>query len=142
MLWKQKEKLDFFSSLSDVFYEQIKQVPNCQEPTRAYMMSVFDTTKNISTRYATDSLTLILAKAKFENNFHLYQQLGDCILFMRSVFPAGLNGASEDYYNAIGQESYYRCYRILNKKMQIFEELADMLPQYINYLQSNLLNFK
>lgn len=113
------------------FFEESLVFNSMQPDTKAYLIKIFSDPK---LTFTNQSLTLVMAKAKFEGNFSLYQALGDEILITRSVFPRHLSGATVEYYDAIGQESYYRCYRMI-RSWKIFEELAEMLPIYVENFQ-------
>lgn len=129
------DSLMIIRNLETFFSEKTKLLKNFQEPTKAYITQVFSNAKKEKIDYSKESLTIIYAKARNEHRFDLFQNLGDWILFSRSLYPQNLNSASVDYYNAIAQDSYYKCYRIMNKKWIIFEELADRFPHIVNTLQ-------
>lgn len=118
-------------NLESLFSESIDKLP-CQISTKAYVTNVFSS--NV-TDYSNESLTLVYSQAKFEYRFDLFQALADWILFCKTMFPENLNDASEDYYSALAQDSYYRCYKMINKKWLLFEELADQFPIVVNTLQ-------
>lgn len=120
-------------NLESLFSESIERLP-CQVSTKAYVSNVF--TNNV-TDYSNQSLTLVYSKAKFEYRFDLFQALADWILFCKTMFPENLSGASDDYYSALAQDSYYRCFKMINKKWLLFEELADQFPVVVNTLQIN-----
>ena len=102
------------------------------EATRAYIFNIFASYMRSSANdLSTESLTLKYAEAKQEYSFEKFQSLGDWIFFTRSLFPTSLKNASLDYYDAIAQNSYYRCYKILDRKWILFEELADEFPNFV-----------
>lgn len=123
-----------FSNLEKFFSERTKYLTICQEPTKAYITNVF--TKCAKNDLSKEILTLVFAKAKMENKYELFQSLGDWILFAKSMYPESLRYASSEYYNALAQISYLRCYRILDKKWVLFEELADQFPKVVDKLQT------
>jgi len=129
------DSIRIIKSLECFFLEKTKSLNNCQEPTRAYITNVFKTAKKETADYSKESITIVYAKAKFEHRFDLFQNLGDWILFTRTLYPASLMTASTDYYNAIAQDSYYHCYRLMNRKWTLFEELADKFPNLVQSLQ-------
>ncbi len=126
--------LSIFVNLEKFFVEKTISL-NTQEPTKAYIVNVFKTTNKERSDYSKESLTIVYARAKFEHKFELFQNLGDWILFAQTLFPSHLNGASTEYYTALAQSSYYKCYRLMNRKWIIFEELADNFPVIIDTLQ-------
>jgi hypothetical protein len=128
--------LTMINNLEMFFAERTKNLlKHYQETTRAYIVNVLKSAKKESKDYSKDSLTIIYSKAKSEQNFELFQNIADWILFTKSLYPISLNGASEEYYNALAQDSYYRCYRLLNRQWLLFEELADKFPQTVKLLQ-------
>lgn len=136
----ERGSLAVIDSLESFFTEKLKLLlKNYQKPTCAYVINVFKSAKKESGDYSKDSLTIVYSQAKFEQRFELFQNIADWILFMKSLYPASLRGASEEYYNALAQDSYYRCYRLLNRQWLLFEELADKFPQLTKNLQVILL---
>lgn len=132
----ENSSLTRINNLESFFIEKTKPLlKHYQEATRAYIVNVLKSAKKESKDYSKDSLTIIYSKAKLEQNFELFQNIADWILFTKSVYPISLQGASEDYYNALAQDSYYRCYRLLNRQWLLFEELADKFPQTVELLQ-------
>lgn len=85
--------------------------------------------------YSNNSLTLKYIEAQNNYNFHLYQSLGDWILFCQVYMPGHLKGAEDKYYNALAQNSYYSCYILLKKQWKLFEELADLYPSVVKDLR-------
>ena len=110
------------------YFEKIIKIPNCEEKTHAYIIGVFSQHKP-KYNYSQDSLTIKYINAQEEYSFTEFQQLGDWLLFTKSMFPEALNGATPEYYDALAQMSYYRCYIILKRQWMLFEELADKFPQ-------------
>lgn len=120
--------------LDTVFSESIDKLP-CHKNTKAYITNILISPNKEGGDFSKASLTLIYSKAKFEYNFELFQLLGDWILFCETVFPENLNNASKEYYQEIARDSYYRCYKMINKKWLLFEELADRFPILVSRLQ-------
>jgi hypothetical protein len=129
------DSLQLISSLNSFFFEQTKSLTRCQESTRAYISSVFANAKKEGYDYSNEALTLIYHRAHFEPRFELFQALGDWILYAKAMYPNSLKDCSSEYYDAIAQASYYRCYLILNRKWGLFEELADTFPYIVTSLQ-------
>lgn len=125
-------------NLENFFSEKINSLEKYQEPTRAYVVNVFKNAKKETTDYSKESITILYNQAKIKHQFDLYQNLGDWILFINSLFPESLNNASNEYYTVVAQNSYYKCYRILQGKWTLFEELADKFPSLIESLQATL----
>lgn len=116
-----------------LFENKVKELPN-RDNTKSYIIGVFKDVKK-KHNFSNESITLIFAKAKSENKFELFQALGDWILFTESVYPQHLKYASKDYYFAMAQISYFRCYRLINKTWDLFEELSDDFPRIVSKLQ-------
>lgn len=124
-----------FQTVESVFSKSIQKLP-CQESTKAYISNVFNSANKENCDYSNESVTLIYSRAKFEYRFELFQNLADWILFSKTLFPQSLNGASGDYYQAIAQDSYYKCYKMINRKWLLFEELADRFPIVVDTLRT------
>lgn len=90
--------------------------------------------------HSNESITILFSRAKEQNSFAMYQELGDWLLFTKTLFPKYLTGASSDYFDVVAQISYDRCYRIVNKRWDVFEELADRFPNVVEHLHS-VMNF-
>lgn len=117
-------------SLDSFFQKRIQTLLKYEETTRAYIVNTLSSLKH---DYSKDSLTIIYAQAQQQSRFDLYQNIGDWILFIQSVCPA--EEKNSEYYNILAQNSYYRCYRILNKEWKVFEELADTFPNLVKDLR-------
>lgn len=124
-----------YSSLQEFFGPHIKNIPICQDSTKAYITRVLS-------HYAWEndlsqhSLTLTYHQARQESKFELFQRVADWILFSKITFPTSLQNASEDYYNALAQNSYYTCYRLINRQWILYEELADLFPSLVAEIRS------
>lgn len=130
------DSLTIIKNLECFFSDRTRTLINYQETTRAYIVNVFKTAKKETSDYSKESVTIIYAKAKFEHRFDLFQNLGDWILFAQTFYPESLQNASVEYYNAIAQDSYHRCYRLLNRQWGLFEELADNFPNLVTSLRT------
>jgi hypothetical protein len=122
------------TNLIDYFQDKLERL-NCQETTKAYIVSVFS---KPTVNYSKDSITILYSEAKFSYKFDKFQNLADWILFVKAIYPEHLKDASEDYYNAVAQDSYYKCYMIMNRQLKIFEEIADNFPKITKTLNSEL----
>lgn len=108
-----------------IFFEEMLTDLNCQKETRAYIISIYAKYKSASFDLSKDSITLLFSQAKNQQDFLTYQNLGDWIFFSNTLMPAHLKYASKDYYDTIARISYYSCYKLINKKWKLFEELSD-----------------
>ena len=111
-------------NINNYFAEQLDTL-NCDPNTKAYITGIFSKYKYANDDYSKYSITILLSEAKFKQDFVIFQNLGDWLFFCQSLYPEALNSASPDYYNSVGALSYYSCYRLLDKKWRLFEELAD-----------------
>lgn len=112
------------TNLNDFFNEKIQTI-NCEEPTRAYILSIFKKYKYAEYDFSNQSVTILYCNAKDSQNFSKFQNLGDWLFFSETMFPKSLNAATPDYYETIARLSYYSCYRLINKQWKLFEELSD-----------------
>ncbi len=120
-------------NLASYFSKQIK-INKCQQTTQAYVVEIFSRECPI----ITESLTLAYSEARAECSFKNYQCLADSILYIKSLYPEYLCNASPEYYDALAQNSYYSCYKLINKQWKLFEELADLFPQIIKEIRNSL----
>lgn len=113
-----------YDSVNNYFSEQLKPL-NCKETTKAYIVSIFSKYKYSQFDLSNKSLTLAFYEAKIKNDFGAYQNVGDFIFFCEVIFPEHLKNASKEYYYSLAQISYYKCYLLINKKIDIYENIAD-----------------
>ncbi len=121
--------------LQDLIAAKTKNL-QCLEPTKAYIVGVLSEIRKEGKDFSQESLTLAYANAQRLYSFEQFQAIGDWILFAKVMFPSSLTAASPEYYSVLAQESYNRCYRILNRQWVLFEELADRFPEFIASLRS------
>lgn len=112
-----------YKNITNFFEEQLNDL-ECQPDTKSYIISIYDKYKSTQFDLSKDSITILFAQAKNNQDFLTYQNLGDWLFYTKSVFPEHLKNASENYYNSIAQLSYYTCYRMI-RTWKIYEELAD-----------------
>jgi hypothetical protein len=110
-------------NLYDFFKKMIK-LPNCENKTKTYIISIFSDINN-QEDLSQESITLLYNRALETYSFNNFRQIGDWLFLTKCLFPQSLNGASPEYYTAIAQSSYYKCYIIMRREWKIFEELAD-----------------
>ena len=84
------------------------------------------------------SLVLKFCDAKASGKFHLFQEIGDYVLFVNSLFAT----QHRDVHLTLARLSYYSCYRILQKQWPLYEELADQLPAYTKQIKNALYEEK
>jgi hypothetical protein len=66
-------------------------------------------------------------------NFVEYQSIGDSILWIASVTPQYIK--QEELYMTIGKNSYYQCFKLVNKKIDVYEELADNFEKIVQQIK-------
>src|SRR5271165_5391927 len=123
--------MDTFHKNINSFFDELLIDLECQYDTRAYIASIYGKYKTAQFDLSKDNATLLFCQARNKQDFLTYQNLGDWLFFTKSMFPAALKNASENYYDNIAQLSYYNCYRIV-KDWKIYEELADQYC-YLTY---------
>ncbi len=127
----------FKTTFDEFITERLDNIRYSQIETKEYIKGTF--IKYIKpVNIPNNNVTLLFAKAKKEYSFQQFQELADWILFIKSMYPTYLKGASPEYYNTIAQLSYYNCYKIVNGEWKLFEELSDNLPYFIKCLNKNI----
>lgn len=111
-------------NLNEFFTGELEEL-ECDTNTKAYIISIFTKYKHNTFDYSKDSITLLFADARFNHDFFKYQNVADWLFYSFSMYPEHLRAASPEYYKSVGQLSYYSCYRLMNKKWKLFEDLAD-----------------
>jgi hypothetical protein len=124
-----------YENLAKYWDEKLLKL-KCNEIARAYITNIL--TQYSTTKYdlSTDSLTFVYSKAKQEQNFKKFQTLGDYIFWAESIFPGALTAASKEYYHSLARLSYYSCFRLINRKMDVYEFLADEFVELTEQTQS------
>jgi hypothetical protein len=107
------------------FFEELLTDLDCQCDTKAYIVSIYGKYKSAEFDLSKDSVTLLFAQARYNQDFLTYQNLGDWIFFSNTLAPEHLKFASKDYYDTVARLSYYSCYKLINKQWKLFEELSD-----------------
>lgn len=129
------------NNLSKFFEETLSDL-KCQDDTKAYIISIF--TKNITAQHDLSkySVTLMFSQARNNHDFLLYQNLGDWIFFQNTINEMHLKHASKEYYDTVARLSYTSCYKIVNRKWKLFEELSDNFTFLENQTKSKLSSIK
>lgn len=100
---------------------------DCQEPTKAYIVSVLAQHMRTSKHVLETSITLAYIDATNSVSFEAYQRIGDWVLWAGTTRLPCFD-EHRMTFETFGRLSYYRCYRMLNGKWPLYEELADNLP--------------
>ena len=111
-------------SINDFFAQQLDTL-DCNDITKAYIVSVLAKFKSSTDDFSNESITIRYSNAVYRYNFAEFQSIADYLFFCNAVYPEHLNGASSTYYYSIGAQSYYQCYKMLNRSFAIYEQLAD-----------------
>lgn len=117
--------MDVFHRNISSFFEELLCDLNCQNDTKAYIVSIYGKYKTAEFDLSKDSITLMFAQARTNQDFLSYQNLGDWIFFANTLAPQHLQSASKDYYDTVARLSYYSCYKLINRQWKLFEEMAD-----------------
>lgn len=100
---------------------------NCSSAAKSYIVNV------LSKPTLHDcSMVIKFHNARTTGRFHLFQEIGDETLFVCSLFET----KNKDVELTMARLSYYACYRIMQKKWPLYEELADQLPSYTRQIGS------
>lgn len=101
---------------------------SCQADTRAYIVGVFIKYRTVEFDLSKENLTLTFAQARVNQDFLLYQSIGDWIFYANSLYPQHLQSASKGYYQDLARLSYYACYNLIRQQWKAYQELADRFP--------------
>ena len=124
--------MDRVSSVNDFFDDALQDL-SCDPKTRAYVVSIFTKFAKTPFDLPSQSITLTYFQAKQNQDFAIYQSLGDWIFFCRVEFPDHLTSfASDDYCLTVGRLSYLSCYRLLKRQWLLYQELADRFIELEN----------
>ena len=124
-------------NITCIFADLLKDI-DCPDDTKAYIISIYGKYKSTDFDLSKDNVTLMLAQARDKQNFSIYQNLGDWILFSNTIAPNHLKFASKDYYDTIARSSYYSCYNLINKQWKLFQNLADDFIYIENQVKNKL----
>lgn len=117
--------MDVFHGNISSFFNELLSDLNCQNDTKAYIVSIYGKYRTAEFDLSKDSVTLLFAQARSNQDFLTYQNLGDWIFFANTLAPQHLQAASKDYYDTVARLSYYSCYKLIDRQWKLFEELAD-----------------
>lgn len=131
--------MDVFHRDITNFFDELLLGIECHNDTRAYIVSIYGKFKTTQFDLSKDSVTLLFAQGRNNQDFLAYQNLGDWIFFINTMAPEHLRYASKDYYDTIARLSYYSCYKLINRQWKLFEELADNF-MYLEYQVKNKLS--
>lgn len=128
--------MNLINNLESFFTQQLSTL-NISRPTKAYVVSVLARPQS---QLINESITLVFAQAMKNHKFELFQQIGDWLLVARTIFPNSLKDVSSQYYNAIAQQAYYKCYKLINQQWPAFEEISDVFPTLVDNIKELLIS--
>jgi len=108
-----------------IFFEEVLKDIKCQDETRSYILSIYKKQTKPDFDLSKDSITLLFAQAQEKRDFYTYQNIGDWIFYINTIAPKYFKFIDKKYCDTLGQLSYYSCYKIINRKWPLFEELSD-----------------
>lgn len=108
----------------DAVFSSVLEGLDCRNDTRAYIIGIYSQHNNPTIDLSHHNLTLTFLQARHNYNFYDHQKIGDWIFFVNSMFPQFFDDNAE-YYRNMARLSYYSCYKLINKKWPLYEELAD-----------------
>lgn len=112
------------NSLNAYFDKQLEPLDN-SELLKAYVVGTLSKYEQATFDYSKSSLTLVFRHAKSKMDFIAFQNLGDWVLTCTIMFPEHLHDASQEYYSSLAQHSYDYCYKLINKKLDVYAIIAD-----------------
>jgi hypothetical protein len=120
----------------DWFEKRLADIP-CTRETRTYiagvmMKYVVSNNDNLCDR----SIVLAWAEARDSHDIVKFQRLGDWILWSASLVPQSFD--SLGIVQAVGQQSYDACYRLLRRQWKLYDELASDLPRIVSSVNQRL----
>lgn len=116
--------------------EVLKEINTSLPETKAYINSVFVKFLNANEDLSRKTIIIEFAEAKNNYSFVKFKDIGDWLLYGLSLFPTYFKSSSEEYYITIGQNSYYKCFKMLNNQWPLFEELSDNFNLIVEKIKS------
>lgn len=131
--------LIIFDDINNFFFQKLERL-RCEEETKAYIIGIFSDQRFHDYNYSNQSLTLLYSEANASVDFEKFQKLADFIFFMETNFPGHLRNASKNYYHALAQMSYFKCFNLLRRKFFLYEELSDNFTTLTNETRKIIQN--
>lgn len=114
------------SGLDAWFAERLKDT-GLRVETTAYVTGVLSRRRWEAADMSNESIVQAFQNARSTGGFAAYQRIGDWVLFVSTVMPNAMR-TEQEAIQTIGQLAYLSCYRLINRKWDVYEELADQLP--------------
>lgn len=111
-------------NINSYFINQLQYL-ECSDIVRSYLVGALSKYRYTIYDYSNTSLTLTYSEARAKMDFEQFQNIGDWIFTCQVYFPQHLKNASQEYYHSLAQSSYYTCYKLINKQIEVYERLAD-----------------
>jgi hypothetical protein len=129
--------MDIVVRLDKWFAERLTGLRYSPE-TLAYVAGVLSNRRWEQDNLSNQSVVLAFNEAQQRGDFAGFQRIGDWILFIDAIHPQHFDGIRETV-ETLGRLSYYRCFRIMNGKWRLYEELADELPSLAAKVRKRLV---
>lgn len=131
--------MDIIKGLDAWFSERLQGLEGYRPETIAYITGVLKAQGKPRGQdcMAGQSVVLAFHEAKLTGNFAQYQRIGDWILFVDVILPDSIKHEREAIVT-IGQLSYLTCYRLVQHKWDVYEELSDCLPDIARSVRNAL----
>ena len=123
---------DVQSLLTLDFSEKILKLNNVVSPyVQGYIVGVLNEfIEPRSTMIISESIVLRFIDAKQNPSFQKFQTIGDWLLWVGCMHPKKFE-SNMGVYTPIVKESYYTCWRFMNKKWPVYKELADDMTKIV-----------
>ena len=131
--------MELFTGTVNSFFQKELSVLKCDPVVRAYIVGVLSDFKTSKIDYSKNSITSVYSEASFNNDFIKFQSIADWLFLCSSLYPEHLNGASIDYYYSIGQVSYYKCYKLLNRQLLVYEAMSDLFIPLVKNVRKTII---
>lgn len=130
------DKLVSSETLESLIIQRVEKINTCQDTTKSYIVGLLKSYIKEPIRFDNKSIGLDYLQACHNIKFEKFQHIGDWIFFIESNYPQYFDDSSKRYYISIGKNSYYKCFILLNKQWNVFEELADNFDIYAEKIYS------
>lgn len=127
--------MDKVTRLEDWFGERLQGM-EASDPVRAYVTAVFSSMKSAQDDMSRDSVVLAYSSARDKGDFAGFQRVGDWTLWVMTFAPESV--CEKQLVVDLGRLSYYSCWRLMRKEWEVYEELADDLPDIFRRARRSL----
>jgi len=128
--------MDLLLNDFDEIVKNLLQGLKCsRNETKSYIDGIFKQFVKAEKTPEKKIIILEFSRAKEEYSFERFQNLADWLFFAITLYPKHLNSCPQNYYSSIARISYYRCYKILDGKWPLFEEMADRFNYFVEQIR-------